>query len=124
MMWSAIPATSPMSWVMKIIAMPVSRRSSASSAMICACTVTSSAVVGSSAISRRGLQASAMAIITRCSMPPESWCGSNISAAALGIGNPHPFERFACRRVACAPTSPRLQAEGLLDLRADVSAPG
>ena len=42
---------------------------------ICAWTVTSSAVVGSSAISRRGRHDSAIAIITRCRMPPESWCG-------------------------------------------------
>ena len=42
---------------------------------ICAWIVTSSAVVGSSAISSFGLQASAMAIITRWRMPPESWCG-------------------------------------------------
>ena len=42
---------------------------------ICACTVTSSAVVGSSAISSAGLQDSAMAIIARCRMPPENWCG-------------------------------------------------
>jgi len=34
-------------------------------------TVTSSAVVGSSAIRIWGSQASAMAIITRCRMPPE-----------------------------------------------------
>ncbi len=38
-------------------------------------TVTSSAVVGSSAISSRGLQASAIAIAIRCRMPPENWCG-------------------------------------------------
>ncbi len=37
--------------------------------------VTSSAVVGSSAIKSFGLQASAMAIITRWLMPPDSWCG-------------------------------------------------
>ncbi|MCY1379637.1 hypothetical protein D9M69_673760 [compost metagenome] len=72
MMRSAMPATSPISWVMKIIDMPVSARNSASSAMICACTVTSRAVVGSSAINRRGLDASAIAIITRWRMPPES----------------------------------------------------
>ena len=42
---------------------------------ICACTVTSSAVVGSSAISSFGEQASAMAIITRWRMPPDSSCG-------------------------------------------------
>ena len=40
-----------------------------------ACTITSSAVVGSSAISRRGSQARAMAIITRCFWPPDSSCG-------------------------------------------------
>ena len=37
--------------------------------------VTSSAVVGSSAISSAGAQASAMAIITRWRMPPDSLCG-------------------------------------------------
>ena len=37
--------------------------------------VTSSAVVGSSAISSLGSQASAIAIITRCCWPPESSCG-------------------------------------------------
>ena len=37
--------------------------------------VTSSAVVGSSAISSFGSQLSAIAIITRWRSPPESWCG-------------------------------------------------
>ncbi len=37
--------------------------------------VTSSAVVGSSAMISLGLQASAIAIITRWRMPPENWCG-------------------------------------------------
>jgi hypothetical protein len=37
--------------------------------------VTSSAVVGSSAISSDGLHESAIAIITRWRMPPESWYG-------------------------------------------------
>jgi hypothetical protein len=49
--------------------------SSFSSSRICACMVTSSAVVGSSAISRSGSLASAMAIITRWRWPPDSWCG-------------------------------------------------
>ena len=43
--------------------------------MIWACTVTSSAVVGSSAMSTSGSSASAIAIITRWRMPPENWCG-------------------------------------------------
>ena len=42
---------------------------------ICAWMVTSSAVVGSSAMISFGLQASAIAIITRWRMPPENWCG-------------------------------------------------
>ena len=42
------------------------------SAMSWACTVTSSAVVGSSAIKRSGSLASAMAIMTRWRWPPES----------------------------------------------------
>jgi hypothetical protein len=40
--------------------------------------VTSSAVVGSSAISRRGLHAIAIAIITRWFMPPLIWCGKSL----------------------------------------------
>ena len=57
------------------IAMPSRSCSSCTSSMICACVVTSSAVVGSSAISSDGLVASPMAIITRWRMPPENWCG-------------------------------------------------
>ena len=43
--------------------------------MIWACTVTSRAVVGSSAISTSGLSAIIMAIMMRWRMPPENWCG-------------------------------------------------
>ena len=45
------------------------------SSRICAWTVTSSAVVGSSAISSFGSLMSAIAIITRWRMPPENSCG-------------------------------------------------
>ena len=48
---------------------------SASRRRICAWTVTSSAVVGSSAMSTSGSIARAAAIITRWRMPPENWCG-------------------------------------------------
>jgi hypothetical protein len=37
--------------------------------------VTSSAVVGSSKMIRSGRQDIAMAVIARCSCPPETWCG-------------------------------------------------
>ena len=48
--------------------------------------VTSSAVVGSSAISSLGLQAIAIAIMTRWHMPPDSWCGKESSrVAAAGM---------------------------------------
>ena len=57
---------------MNSIAMPSRACISASSARICACTVTSSAVVGSSAISRSGSLASAIAIMTRWRWPPDS----------------------------------------------------
>ena len=40
-----------------------------------ASTVASSAVVGSSRISREGSAASAIAITARCAIPPDSSCG-------------------------------------------------
>ena len=48
--------------------------------------VTSSAVVGSSAISSFGSQDSAIAIATRWRMPPDSWCGI-LRQALLRRGN-------------------------------------
>ena len=72
---SAIFAITPRSWVMNRMAMWNCCCSRFSSARICASMVTSRAVVGSSAISSFGLQTSAIAIMTRCRMPPESWCG-------------------------------------------------
>ena len=60
---------------MRMIAAPVRALSSSISFRICAWMVTSSAVVGSSAIRSFGSQASAIAIITRWRMPPENWCG-------------------------------------------------
>ena len=72
---SATFATTPRSWVMRIRPMSRSAWISLSSVMICACTVTSSAVVGSSAMRTSGSIASAEAIITRWRMPPENWCG-------------------------------------------------
>ena len=53
----------------------VVEQSESSSSRICACTITSSAVVGSSASSTFGSQASAIAIAARWRMPPENSCG-------------------------------------------------
>ena len=72
---SARPAITPRSWVTRMTAMPSRLRRSSMSSRICFWMVTSSAVVGSSAMSSLGSQASAIAIITRCRMPPDSWCG-------------------------------------------------
>ena len=65
----------PRSCVIRII--PIRRSSTIrpSSSMIRACVVTSSAVVGSSAIRTSGFVQIAIAIITRWRIPPENWCG-------------------------------------------------
>ncbi len=60
---------------MRMMAVPVSRWSVRMRSRIWAWMVTSSAVVGSSAMSSSGSQARAMAIMTRCAMPPDISCG-------------------------------------------------
>ena len=72
---SAISFTIPRLCVIRITLIPSSSRSEAISSRICAWIVTSSAVVGSSAISSFGCMTSAIAIITRWRIPPENWCG-------------------------------------------------
>ena len=113
----AVSAMTPMSWVMSMMAIPSLAFSSFSSSRICAWMVTSSAVVGSSAIRRFGLHESAMAIITRWRMPPESWCGYSFTrrsafgmctifsiSTVLSIASRRP--RPSCRRMASAICSP------------------
>ena len=63
-------------------AVPVRWPSSSSRSTICAWMVTSSAVVGSSAISSRGSHTSAIAIITRWRMPPDRLIGYIVDAVA------------------------------------------
>ena len=74
-MRSQVWATMPRSWVIRMTESPRLARMSISSRRICAWIVTSSAVVGSSAIRIFGLQDSAAAIIARWRMPPENSCG-------------------------------------------------
>ena len=62
---SAISATTPMSCVMNNTAVPRSRCNVLMSASTSACVVTSSAVVGSSAISNFGSRINAIAIMMR-----------------------------------------------------------
>ena len=70
------------------------------SSRIWAWTVTSSAVVGSSAISNLGSQTSAMAIIARWRMPPENWCGY-ASYRLCGFGMPTRSSISIVRAWAC-----------------------
>ena len=67
------------------------------------CTVTSRALVGSSAISSRGLHASPMAIRARWRMPPENSWGYCFARARGRSGAPPPrASRPPCRRRPCA----------------------
>ena len=63
--------------------------------------VTSSAVVGSSAMITSGSLAIAMAIIARCRMPPENSCG-NARARHRGLGMPTRSSSSTARFVAAA----------------------
>ena len=74
-MRSAMSATTPMSCVISTTAVPKSSLSFLIRFRIWAWIVTSRAVVGSSAMSTSGLQDTAIAIMTRCRMPPENSCG-------------------------------------------------
>ena len=82
---SAISATTPKSWVMNSTPVPALVCSSLMSLSVCACVVTSSAVVGSSAMSSTGSRISAIAIMMRWRCPPDSWCG-NESYMRAGSG--------------------------------------
>ena len=74
-MRSASDETVARSWLIQIIAAPVSRTRPRISVRICAWIETSSAVVGSSATMTSGSCSSAMAMATRWRIPPENWCG-------------------------------------------------
>ena len=83
--------------------------------------VTSSAVVGSSAIRSFGRQASAMAIITRWFMPPESWCGNAFSRRSAS-GMPTAERRSIARLPALLAVESEMRLQSLLDLEADGEA--
>ena len=115
---SVRPATTPRSWVTSTIAMKRSVCWSCSRLRISAWTVTSSAVVGSSANSRRGPQARARAIITRWRMPPDSWCGySSKRRSASGMLTER--SSVTARDLRLAAAHLEVQAQRLGDLLAD-----
>ncbi|WP_431902106.1 hypothetical protein [Nonomuraea sp. bgisy101] len=73
-MSSATCAAAPRSWVMTSTALP-SSHSSRSTAMVRSTSGLSRPLVGSSAISRPGSPARAIALAARCAIPPDSSCG-------------------------------------------------
>ena len=97
---------------------PVTSRAVLSTSRICACTVTSRAVVGSSQMMRSGSLAIAMAITTRWRSPPESSCGkagARVSAWAMPTRSSNStarcraavlFTSGLCTRIASAIWSP------------------
>ena len=80
--------------------------------------VTSSAEVGSSAISTLGLQASAMAIMARWRMPPESWCGYSLTRCC-GSGMPTSCSISMARAERGLARHVLVQDQRLADLPAD-----
>ena len=115
---SATSATTPRSWVMRTIAVPRRSRMSRIRSRMPAWIVTSSAVVGSSAISTFGLQATAIAIITRWRMPPESWCGYS-SIRRVGAGMPTSSSSSIVAVARLRAVEPEVVAQHLADLAAD-----
>ena len=99
-----MPDTTARSCVISSSPMPCSRCSCFSRSRICAWIVTSSAVVGSSAIRKSGSAASVIAIITRCFWPPLRRNGYS-SMRRSGSGMPtRPSHSIALARAA-APRS-------------------
>src|SRR5262245_19417929 len=116
----AVSAMTPMSCVISMMAMPSLAFSSLSNSRICAWMVTSRAVVGSSAMRRFGLHDSAIAIMTRWRIPPESWCGYSFTrrsafgmctifsiSTVLSMASRRPSP--SCSRIASAICSPTVK---------------
>ena len=108
---SALPAMTPRSWVTRMTAIFRRWRRSSRSSRICFWIVTSSAVVGSSAIRSLGSQARAMAIMTRWRMPPDSWCGNWVTRSA-GLGMPTRPRTSTARLRASGFDAPRWMRTG------------
>ena len=87
---------------MSTMAVPVSSRRLRIRSRICAWIVTSSAVVGSSAMSSSGSQASAIAIMTRWAMPPDISCGKALRRRS-GSGMPTIRRSSSARASAALP---------------------
>ncbi len=104
---SAILATTPKSWVIKIMDKFMFCCIFFNNSKIFAWIETSSAVVGSSAIIIRGSQARAIAMTIRWRIPPENWCGYclyRLSASLIPTSCNSSITRFVIclpRNVVC-----------------------
>ena len=105
--------------MIRMIAVPVCSRRLRIRSRIWAWIVTSSAVVGSSAISSSGSQARAIAIITRWAMPPDISCGNAFSRRS-GSGMPTIRSSSRARPRAGPRFMFAVDLEDLADLAADV----
>ena len=104
---------------MRMIAVPVSSRRLRIRSRICAWIVTSSAVVGSSAMSSSGSQARAIAIITRWAMPPDISWGKFLSRRS-GSGMPTILQQLQGATAGDLALHAAVDLEHLLDLATDV----
>jgi hypothetical protein len=96
---SATSAMTPRSWLIRISAAPVCSLIVRRVSRIIAWTVTSRAVVGSSAMISSGEFAIAIAMTTRWRMPPDSSCGYR-PASCAACGRPTSPSRSTARRQA------------------------
>ena len=92
--------------------------SSAIRSRICFWIVTSSAVVGSSAISSFGSQAIAIAIITRCCWPPDICDGIGVDPP-LGLGNADLAQQLDRALARLRARHAHVQPQHFLELQAD-----
>ena len=104
---------------MRMIAVPVSSRRLRIRSRIWAWIVTSSAVVGSSAMSSSGSQARAIAIITRWAMPPDISWGKALRRRS-GSGMPTILQQLRGPALGGLALHPAVDAQDLLDLAPDV----
>ena len=98
--------------------MPDWRCNSPSSRRICACVVTSRAVVGSSAMSRSGSFARAMAIMTRLALAARQLVRPGIEPQCR-IGELYPLEQFHNSVTSLVTTQSAVKGEGLAHLALD-----
>jgi hypothetical protein len=91
---------------MKTMPAPIRAQTARSSSITWFVMTTSSAVVGSSAMISDGSQQIAMAIMTRCRMPPDSSWGY-CAATRTGSGRPTEANRSVARALAQARDSRR-----------------